>query len=172
MDNKIVRFTVDFAINEGKFDQFESIAKTMIAGTLKEAGALGYEWFLSADRKRCRLLEAYKDQDAVLAHCIGPVAQQLVPKCSGFRASAVLKCTVTPVRRPRRSWRELVWRSSGCGTAWADDPVRRLTTFLDPTYRHSSVTFALVTCPLRYFNVLSMALVHFPPCVAKPFAAL
>ncbi len=80
MDNKIVRFTVDLAINEGKFDQFESIAKTMIAGTLKEAGALGYEWFLSADRKRCRLLETYKDQNAVLAHCTGPVVQQLVLK--------------------------------------------------------------------------------------------
>jgi quinol monooxygenase YgiN len=80
MTRNMVRFTVDLAINEGKFDQFESIAQAMIAGTLKEAGALGYDWFLSADRKRCRLIETYEDANAVLAHCTGPVVQQLVPK--------------------------------------------------------------------------------------------
>jgi quinol monooxygenase YgiN len=80
MDSKIVRFSVDFVINEGKLDQFEGIAKAMIAGTFKEAGALGYEWFLSSDRKSCRLLETYADAKAVLAHCTGPVAQGLVPK--------------------------------------------------------------------------------------------
>lgn len=80
MDKNMVRFTVDLAINEGKFNQFESIVRAMIAGTLKEAGALGYEWFLSADRKRCRLLETYADANAVLAHCSGPVVQELVPK--------------------------------------------------------------------------------------------
>lgn len=80
MDKNMVRFTVDLAINAGKFDQFESIAQAMIAGTRKEAGALGYEWFLSADRKRCRLVETYADANAVLAHLTGPVVQELVPK--------------------------------------------------------------------------------------------
>jgi quinol monooxygenase YgiN len=75
-----VHFVVDLAIHEGKVDQFESIAKTMIAGTLKEPGALVYDFFLSADRKRCRLLETYADANAVLAHLTGPVVQQLVPK--------------------------------------------------------------------------------------------
>lgn len=80
MDKNIVRFTVDLAIKADKFEQFESIAEVMIAGTLKESGALGYEWFLSADRKRCLLLETYDDAKAVLAHCTGPVVQQLVPR--------------------------------------------------------------------------------------------
>ncbi len=80
MTKNTVYFVVDLTIHEGKFDQFESTAKAMIAGTLKEAGALGYEWFLSADRKRCRLLETYADANAVLAHMTGPVVQQLVPK--------------------------------------------------------------------------------------------
>jgi quinol monooxygenase YgiN len=75
-----VHFVVSLAIHEGKLDQFESIAKTMIAGTLKEPGALVYDFFLSADRKRCRLLETYADANATLAHCTGPVVQGLVPK--------------------------------------------------------------------------------------------
>ncbi len=80
MNRNLVYFVVDLAINEGKLSQFESIAQAMIAGTLKEAGALGYEWFLSADRKRCRLLETYADARATLAHCTGPVVHELVPK--------------------------------------------------------------------------------------------
>jgi quinol monooxygenase YgiN len=79
MDKNIVRFGVDLAINPGKFDQFDRIAQEMIAGTLKEPGALGYEWFLSSDRKRCLLLETYADASAVLAHMKGQAAG-LVPK--------------------------------------------------------------------------------------------
>jgi len=37
-----VRFNVDLTINEGKLDAFQGIAQTMIAGTQKEPGALGY----------------------------------------------------------------------------------------------------------------------------------
>lgn len=80
MDKNKVRFTVDLAIHEGKFERFESVAQAMTSGTLKEAGTLGYDWFLSADRKRCRLIETYADANAVLAHCTGPVVEELVPK--------------------------------------------------------------------------------------------
>ena len=80
MSKNPVYFVVDFAINQGKLSQFESLAQAMITGTLKEAGALAYEWHLSADGKRCRLLETYADAKAALAHCTGPVVQQLVPK--------------------------------------------------------------------------------------------
>ena len=45
----------------------------------KEEGALAYEWYLSEDRKPCLLLETYKDANAVLARCTGPVVQGLVP---------------------------------------------------------------------------------------------
>ena len=80
MPNQTVRFTVDLAINEGQFDKFAAIAQTMIAGTQKEPGTLGYDWCLSSDRKRCRLVETYADANAVLAHIMGPVVQELVPK--------------------------------------------------------------------------------------------
>ena len=75
-----VRFTVDLAINEGKFDEFQGIAQAMIAGTQKEPGAIGYDWCLSSDRRRCRILETYADANAVLAHLTGPVVEELVPK--------------------------------------------------------------------------------------------
>jgi quinol monooxygenase YgiN len=75
-----VRFTVDLTINAGKFDAFERIARTMIAGTQKEPGALEYDWCLSADRRQCRLVETYVDANAVLAHLTGPVVQELVAK--------------------------------------------------------------------------------------------
>ena len=75
-----VRFVVNFAINDGAFVAFERIARVMAAETQKEPGTVAYEWFLSADRSRCRLFEAYVDGSAALAHLKGPVVQELVPK--------------------------------------------------------------------------------------------
>ncbi len=80
MNKQIVRFTVDLTINAEKFDKFEAIVQEMIAGSQKEPGTLGYDWCLSGDRRRCRLLETYVDANAVLAHLTGPVVQELVPK--------------------------------------------------------------------------------------------
>src|SRR5271155_1672337 len=80
MSKQMVRFNVDLTINEGTLDAFRDIVQAMIAGTQKESGALAYEWYLSGDRKRCRLVENYKDADAVAAHITGPVARELVPK--------------------------------------------------------------------------------------------
>jgi quinol monooxygenase YgiN len=80
MGKQTVCFTVDLTINAEKFDEFESIALAMIAGSQKEPGAIGYDWFLSADRRRCRIVETYADANAVLAHLMGPVVQELVPK--------------------------------------------------------------------------------------------
>jgi quinol monooxygenase YgiN len=76
----MVRLTVDLTIKEETVNEFEAIARTMIAGSQKEPGTLGYDFFLSDDRKRCRLVESYADADAVLAHFKGPVVQELVPR--------------------------------------------------------------------------------------------
>jgi len=80
MAGQTVHFIVSFNIHEGKLAAFEETAKAMIAGTQKQPGALAYEWYFSADRKSCRLLETYADAAATLAHCTGPVVQDLVPK--------------------------------------------------------------------------------------------
>jgi quinol monooxygenase YgiN len=78
-----VYFIVDFAIGEGKIDEFQAIARDMVAGTQSEPGALGYEFYLDTDGRQCRLIEVYSDSDAALTHCKGPVVQQLVPKLLG-----------------------------------------------------------------------------------------
>ena len=80
MEAETVHFIVSLSIHEGKLAAFEDTAKTMVAGARKEPGALGYEWYLSSDRKSCRLLETYANADAALAHCTGPVVRDLVPK--------------------------------------------------------------------------------------------
>ncbi|MGB2606052.1 MAG: antibiotic biosynthesis monooxygenase [Candidatus Sulfotelmatobacter sp.] len=80
MSKEMVQFNVDLTINEGKLDAFQGIVESMTAGTQKESGALGYEWYLSGDRKRCRVVENYKDADAVLAHMTSSVVRELVPK--------------------------------------------------------------------------------------------
>jgi quinol monooxygenase YgiN len=80
MANHEVRFTVDLTINAGEFDKFEGIAQEMIASSQKEPGTLGYDWYLSGDGRRCRIVETYADADAALAHLKGPVVQELVPR--------------------------------------------------------------------------------------------
>jgi quinol monooxygenase YgiN len=75
-----VRFTVSFTIAADKFDAFDRLVQSMIAGTRKETGALGYDWCLSTDRRQCRLIETYADANAVVRHLTGPVVRELVPK--------------------------------------------------------------------------------------------
>jgi quinol monooxygenase YgiN len=75
-----VRLLVELTIYHEKFDAFNRIAREMTAGSETEPGTLDYEWFISGDRRRCRLVETYADSDALLAHLDGPVVQQLVPK--------------------------------------------------------------------------------------------
>ncbi len=80
MDSQTVYILVEATINDGNLDALEGVVEEMLAGSQKETGTRGYEWHLSADRKRCRLLESYADANALLAHFKGPVVQQLVPK--------------------------------------------------------------------------------------------
>ncbi len=80
MANDTVQFTIDLTIKDGQLDVFESIARTMSARTQTEPGALAYAWHLSADRKHCRLIERYRDANAVITHLTGPVVEELVPK--------------------------------------------------------------------------------------------
>jgi quinol monooxygenase YgiN len=80
MNEQTIHFIVSLNINKGNLDSFKDIAQAMIETTEKESGALAYEWHFSPDETRCRLLETYADQSAVLAHLNGPVVQQFVPQ--------------------------------------------------------------------------------------------
>jgi quinol monooxygenase YgiN len=86
MSSQIVRFTVSLTIAEGKLNDFEQYAKAMLTASRDEQGTLGYDWCLAADRRQCRLLETYKDANAVLAHLKGPVVREYVPKLLGVAA--------------------------------------------------------------------------------------
>jgi quinol monooxygenase YgiN len=80
MVEQVVRLTVNFTVTDAQMSAFKSIAAEMTDGTRPEPGTLGYEWFVSADGKRFRLVETYADAAAVEAHFMGAVVQQLVPK--------------------------------------------------------------------------------------------
>jgi len=84
MSKQTVYLAVDFTINENQLNAFEQIAQEMVVGTQNEPGALAYEWYLSGDRKKGRLIETYADANALLAHFNGPVVQELVPKLLGI----------------------------------------------------------------------------------------
>ncbi len=80
MSTDRIRLLVAFDIHEGKFSEFEAIAKQMIAVSEKEPGTIAYNFVLSADRKRSRLVEGYRDAAALATHFQGPAVQQFVPQ--------------------------------------------------------------------------------------------
>ena len=80
MTTERIRLLVDLEIHDGEFAEFEAVAKQMAAVSEQEAGTLNYKFYLSADRKQCRLVEGYTDQSAVTAHFKGPAVQNLVPQ--------------------------------------------------------------------------------------------
>jgi len=84
MDSRCVYFVIDLTIHQEQFDDFQRTVQSMIDGTAREPGALAYEWFLSNDKKRCRLAEVYANPEAVEAHLTGHVVQQLVPRLLEF----------------------------------------------------------------------------------------
>jgi quinol monooxygenase YgiN len=80
MATHTVHLLVETTIYEGRFDAFEGIAQEMVAVSRTEPGTLAYDWYLSSDRRRCRLTETYADANALLAHFKGRAVQQLVPR--------------------------------------------------------------------------------------------
>lgn len=80
MSTNRIRLLVEIDIHEGKFAEFETIIKKMVAVSEQEPGTIAYHFLLSADRKRCRLVEGYTDVAAITAHFAGAAVQQLVPQ--------------------------------------------------------------------------------------------
>src|ERR1700677_720478 len=80
MVKQIVRLTGNFVVRSEQLEDLKSIAQAMTAVSATEPGTLGYEWFVSADGKRFRLVETYVDSSAIEAHFMGPAVQQWVPR--------------------------------------------------------------------------------------------
>ncbi len=87
MSTDRIRLLVDFEIHEGKLAEFEAVAQQMVSVSEQEPGTLAYHFVLSADRKRCRLVEGYTDMSAIAAHFDGPAVTQYVPRIDSVRHS-------------------------------------------------------------------------------------
>ena len=84
MGSERIRLVVDLEIHDGKFAEFEALAKQMVAVSEQETGTLNYKFYLSPDNRQCRLVEGYVDQTAITAHFKGPAVQNLVPQLVQF----------------------------------------------------------------------------------------
>lgn len=78
---KPLKLIAHFAINPGKTEEFKKlISKIVETVREKEAGdgTLSYDWYFNADHSECKVLEAYRDSNAVLAHAanVGPFLAQ------------------------------------------------------------------------------------------------
>jgi quinol monooxygenase YgiN len=84
METERIRLLVDLEIHDGKFSDFEALAREMVAVSKQEAGTLNYKFYLSADRKQCRLVEGYTGQAAITEHFQGRTVQHFVPQLVQF----------------------------------------------------------------------------------------
>ena len=67
-------------IHDGRLEDFKEVAHACVSLVRKnETGTLRYDWFLTADGKRCVVREEYEDSNAVLAHFanIGGLLQRM-----------------------------------------------------------------------------------------------
>ena len=125
-----IRLLVEINIHEGKFADFEAIAKQMVAVSEQEPGTLGYHFLLSADRTRCRLIEGYNDAAAITAHFNGPAVQQFVPQLMRVASPVRMEIYGDPGRKSPPWWplsgrRFSSLRKDSTGKRAEATPVRR-----------------------------------------------
>lgn len=73
-----VYWVVTFSIPKGQMDNFKKIVAPLVADTMKEPGALEYEYTASDDQSTVDIIERYSNSAAVVAH----VTQTFGPKYS------------------------------------------------------------------------------------------
>ena len=64
----VVSWNIRLSVQDGKLDEARALMAEMVEATKQEAGALGYEWFLSPDGTTCHINERYADSAATLEH--------------------------------------------------------------------------------------------------------
>jgi len=66
-----VSWMLELSMKPGHEPEFTALMTEMVAATsANEAGALSYEWSLSADSATCHIFERYADSAAVMAHLV------------------------------------------------------------------------------------------------------
>ncbi|HUW01758.1 MAG TPA: antibiotic biosynthesis monooxygenase [Acidimicrobiales bacterium] len=77
-ENEGIRLVIEFEV--GDIDRFRAMAEAMVMYSKTEPGTLVYDWYLDEENARGKLYEAYVDNDAVVAHGMGPVFLEIAPK--------------------------------------------------------------------------------------------
>ena len=63
-----VAWNLQLAVQDGRLEEAKALMAEMVDATRAEAGAIDYEWFLSADGTVCHICEKYADSAAALEH--------------------------------------------------------------------------------------------------------
>lgn len=64
-----VRIDAEFSIQEGKLDEFKKLTSNIVDKVeANEPGMLNYDWYLSGDGSKCRVVDTYTDSNAIMAH--------------------------------------------------------------------------------------------------------
>lgn len=81
MSNETIFYTVEFNINNGKLDDFTSLANQCIeAVKSNEPDMKSYEWYFNADKTACFVNEYHTSSASFLAHLenVGPLLGKLL----------------------------------------------------------------------------------------------
>ncbi len=73
-----IRFVLEISVND--IARFKELVAKCVEISSDEPGTLMYSWYLDEAASTARLVEAYKDVAAVLAHARGPVFTEVGPE--------------------------------------------------------------------------------------------
>jgi quinol monooxygenase YgiN len=88
-----IHFRAEFAIKEGKADEFKKLVQDMgraVQGS--EPSTVEYQFFLNQGETRCIVHETYANSEAALAHNAGAASQTILPKI--FSVSSIIRFDV------------------------------------------------------------------------------
>lgn len=67
--SEVIEWVLEMDIREGQADHVEPLVEEMSRATeADEPGAVHYEYYVSADRRRCTVIERYEDSAAAMVH--------------------------------------------------------------------------------------------------------
>jgi quinol monooxygenase YgiN len=69
--SSVLSWNLQVSVPDGRGDDVRALMDEMVESTRAEPGALGYEWFLSADGSTCHICERYVDSGAAVSHLGG-----------------------------------------------------------------------------------------------------
>ena len=76
-----IGYDVTFTIEPQHLDEFKAASRKVIRRVrAEEPGTVAYQWYFSADGRRCYVLERFADSAALVAHARGAVLADWLPQ--------------------------------------------------------------------------------------------